>query len=212
MFNKFATTCLLISTVLSPYAYADTVSWASWVGQDGSFVQDGKPIDVSYSGQYAWTDFTSGIFDDVPGSFTNAVYTNTPGSNGTIALTGTGEGRFTFSHAVTNPLLALWSVGQPGYQVRFVFDTSNFEIVSEGAGHWGGGSLVQDGNRVTGEEGNGLIQFYGSYTSIHFQLPDYEYYYGATIGAPTSAVPPPGSIWLMGSTLLGLLSLKRHNA
>ncbi|WP_367154355.1 hypothetical protein [Methylomonas sp. HYX-M1] len=93
-----------------------------------------------------------------------------------------------------------------------MFDTSNFEIVSEGAGHWGGGSLVQDGKRVTGEEGNGLIQFYGSYTNIHFQLPDYEYYYGATIGAPTSAVPLPGSIWLMGSTLLGLLSLKRHNA
>jgi len=212
MINKFAAACAFICTLVSSFAHADTVSWTSWGDQSGVLIKNGTSIDVFYSGQYGWTDYAAGIFDDVPTSFTTASYTNTPASNGSIAMTGIGEGNFTFSQAVINPLLAIWSIGQEGTPVRFIFDTDNFEILAEGAGHWGGGSLVKDGNLVTGSEGNGLLQFYGSFTSIHFQLPDYEYYYGATVGAPIPAVPLPGSIWLMGSALPSLLRLKRNKA
>lgn len=192
---------------------SNTANWTNWTGTTtGSFVQNGNIIDVSYSGDEHGNSHDAAIFDQVPNSFTSGTVTNTPSSNGTIVMYGGGnsDGNFHFSQAVVNPLLALWSVGQAGKAVSFVFDTDQFNILSQGGGHWGGGSLTQSGNSVTGYEGNGLIQFYGTYTDIHFSLPNYEYYYGATVGAP-AAVPVPAALPLMASGLgfLGWGSYRR---
>lgn len=195
-----------------------SASWAEWDGTSGGFVQNGHVIEVTYTGQTDGTIINSGfIFNAVPSSFTSSSVTNTPGDNGTIKITGGNDsfGHFHFSQAVINPIIALWSVGRDGSPVSFVFDSANFEILSQGAGNWGGGSLIKSGATVTGYEGNGLVQFIGSYTDINFSLPDYENYYGATVGALMQeivSVPLPSAFWLLGSGLMGLVAMGRRPA
>lgn len=206
----------LLALPLSVFA-ADTASWTNWVDiHHGSLTQNSNTINVGYTGSAFALDHGS-YFYDVPSSFTSATITNTPGTNGTLEMAG-GDSTvhtFTFSQAVVDPVIALYSVGQGGRPVRFVFDTSAFSITSATAnGHWGGGSLIQAGNTVTGVEGNGLLQFTGSYTSISFTTPDYEYHYGGTVGAPTVAVPEPeaAGMVLAGLMVAGALLRRRTQA
>lgn len=184
----------------------DTASWANWTSStQGTLVQNGDVIDVTYSGS-AFSMSKSGFYYDVPSSFTSATITNTPGTNGTFLISGGNATvhTFSFSQAVINPVIAVFSVGQLGVPVRFVFETDQFSVTSATAnGHWGGGTLTQSANVITGREGNGLLEFQGTYTSISFTTPDYEYYYGAAIGAPLAAVPEPATLALaMGGVLV----------
>ena len=192
---------------------ADTASWAYWSSSTGgTFVQNSNTITVTYTGDTGGVYASSAPFTSVPSSFTSATVTNTPvnslemeGGNATVNT-------FAFSHAVVNPLVAVWSVGQPGLPVSFNFlNNPSFTILSQGAGGWGGGTLTQSGNSITGWEGNGVIQFQGSYTSISFTTPNYEYYYGATVGAPVAAVPEPETYAMMlaGLGLLGFAARRR---
>ncbi|MDN5753861.1 MAG: PEP-CTERM sorting domain-containing protein [Nitrosospira sp.] len=191
----------------------DTASWTHWTSSPGSiggdFTQGSHTIDVTYSGN-ALVNYNPDIYD-VASSFTSAEVTNTPGTNGTLIMTGgTNEiNNLHFSQAVINPIIDLFSVGQGGVPVTFNFlDGATFSILSQGAGHWGGGLLTQSGSSVTGWEGNGLLQFHGTYTDISFITPDYEFYYGATVGAintvihdgkvsAINAVPEPATYMLV---------------
>ena len=195
------------------HAFAATVDWTSWnANLTGTMTQGSQLINVSYSGETLGVDYSAYIYD-VPSSFTSAQVSNTPGSKGTINMQGNGENlnTFTFDHAVVNPYIDLFSVGQGGLPVRFVFQVngSDLSILAQGSGHWGGGSLVQSGNIVTGIEGNGLLQLQGSYTSISFYTPDHEYYYGATVGVAAVPEPETWGMLLAGMGVLGLLARRR---
>lgn len=195
-------------------AAADTASWASWSDTTGTFLQNGNTITVTYTGQFNSVDHIAAVFDDVPTSFTNSAVTNTPGANGTIHMTGgiSAPNNFHFSQAVIDPLIAIWSVGQPGLPVTVNFD-SPFTILSQGAGHWGGGTLTQNDNSLTGVEGNGLLQFHGSYTDITFTTPNFENYYGLTVGSLATAVPEPETytMLLAGLALMGFMARRRKS-
>jgi hypothetical protein len=196
-------------------ASIDTASWTNWTSSTtGSFMQNLNTINVTYTGDSNTLGVIYGSYIyDVPSSFTNADITNTPGSNGTLQMQGGSSfvNNFHFSQAVINPLIELFSVGNSNNAASFNFlNGATFSILKEGAGHWGGGSLVQNGNSVIGAEGNGLIQFVGTYSDISFTTPNYEFFYGATVGAPVSAVPVPAAIWMFASGLLGFGFLRRR--
>ena len=186
---------------------ADTASWTNWTdAANGSFVQNANTINVTYSGQTGGVYNSSAPFTAVLSSFTSPTVTNTPVNS--LQMTGglTGINTFTFSQAVINPLIAVWSVGQPSLPVSFNFlNNPTFTILSQGAGNWGGGSLTQSGSSITGYEGNGVIQFQGSFTSISFTTPNFEDYYGATVGAPSIAAVPEPETYAMLVAGLGLL-------
>ena len=220
--KKLLSACLLAAVMpLSAFA-ADTADWTDWTtNTQGSFVQNGNTISVTYSGTNLGVSHAD-FYYNVPSSFTTALVTNSPSAaDGTIIMTGgdTTVNTFTFSQAVVDPLLVLFSVGQPGgYFVPFNFLGSvDFSILAQGAGNWGGGSLVKTGNTVTGEEGNGLIQFHGSYTQISFTTPVYEFYYGGSVGALSNLrqvpVPEPETyaLLLAGLGLVGLAARRRRS-
>ncbi|MYN19995.1 PEP-CTERM sorting domain-containing protein [Rugamonas sp. FT107W] len=208
---------LALAAPLAASAATPTVSWTAWVNAgSGSLTQDAQTIAVTYTGDTIGLDYSSNIYD-VPSSFTNAEVTNTPGSNGTILMMGGNAtvNHFHFSQAVVDPYIDVFSVGQSGVPVSFVFQNGSLTILSQGAGHWGGGALLSSGLTVTGYEGNGLLKFSGTYTDISFITPNSEYYYGATVGAAiTSPVPEPGSYAMLaaGLGLLGAVVSRRKAA
>ena len=107
----------------------------------------------------------------------------------------------TFSKSVVNPVMAIWSLGAGGTTASFNFTPSEpFTIESGGpSAEYGGSTIfVCSGNSlaVCGTEGNGTIQFQGTFSTISWTNPVFENYYGFTIGAPISTsvvVPEPAS-------------------
>ena len=134
-------------------------------------------------------------------------------SNNIIRLTGgtSTVDTITFSQAVTNPVFAIWSLGQGGNTSSFNFIGATPVLVSGGPSAEYNGSSIWigtgvDGNTVYGTEGNGTVEFIGTFTSISWTNPVSEDWYGFNVGISAVAVPEPGSVGLMlaGLTLLGL--------
>lgn len=217
-----ATATAVVFSLAAPaqaFNVPDTASWAAWApavtpGLAASLTQNGNTVDVSYTGDRAGLDFDASYFDTLS-SFTNVAVTNTPEDLGTVRMVGGAAtvNSFHFSAPVIDPVMAVFSVGSGGTPARFVFlDSPSFVIGAQGSGHWGGGSLVLSTPfTLSGVEGNGLLQFKGSYTDIRFTTPDSEYYYGASVGAMTTAVPEPQCFALMlAGLVVGAAMLRRR--
>jgi hypothetical protein len=213
-----------IATLAPAAAKADTISWTSWSFPavtaspyvapgiaTGTLIINGNPITVTYTGQLI---NTSGATDWSPSStFDGGIGPAPPNGNAEVAMTG-GQSyteTITFSSSVTNPILAIWSLGQNGIIGQYVFAAGQpFTITSGGPNaQYGGASIYSVGNTVFGEEGNGDVQFAGVYKTITFTTPVYENYYAFTVGADVAPVPEPATLGLMGTGILGLVALGR---
>jgi hypothetical protein len=226
-------TCAVISI---PTAHADTFVWATWTadtpstGTTGSATGTMPGFTITYSGQVSqlnggpsWTPASTWI---------GGVVGNGPPVDATsIHMEGGNPGTetITFSGPVANPVLAIWSLGEPGVQTSFDFNSSEpFTIAGGGPNaEYGGSGLVINsaGTGVTGNEGNGLIELLGVYTSFTFTTPNFENYYDFTIGedqtvtstlppgggttTPTGAVPEPATLSLFGMGLAALPFARR---
>lgn len=164
-------------------------------------------------------------------TFTSAAAANAPtSSNGFIGVFGQQGtvNTITFATAVVDPVMAFWSLGAsggtntgqgrncliaslPGCTARAVFNAS-FSILGGGASAEYGGSSVFTlpgyVNTLFGTEGNGVIQFHGTFTSLSWTNPDFESWSGFTVGvpvAPIAPVPEPQTLLLVctGGLLIG---------
>jgi len=194
----------VIALCASIPARADTIDWTTWgaaaPGTPGSaFGATSGGLGVSYSGDLqslvanypSWTpttSYTGGTIGNAP-----------PQSGGILQLFGgnTDVNTIFFSHAVVNPVLAIWSLGQTGIDAQFDFVNAPFTIEAGGpSAEYGGQSITSSGDTVYGLEGNGVIQFTGTYSSISWSNPVFENWYGFTVGNDLSAVPEPAT-WAM---------------
>ncbi len=195
-------------------ASAATITWTSWtsgtVGLAGTAQGTMTPlgVTVSYAGEVnkfytsypSWTPvntYSGGTVDNAP-----------PGDGGIVGLNGgsnTGVNTITFSTPVVDPVMAIWSLGQTGTPASFEFNSSEpFTIEAGGSStEYGGQAITASGYTVNGIEGNGTIQFHGTFTTLSWSNPQRENWYGFTVGAP-SAVPAPASVWLFGLGMIGL--------
>jgi hypothetical protein len=205
-------------------AVAGPIDWASWsntvVGNTtgsatATFATAG--ITAGYAGELQ--QFVGGYPSYTPVStFTGGTIGNAPAqADGIVRIIGgtaAGTNTITFSQAVVNPVLAIWSLGQPGLQAQFNFNQA-FTIESGGPNaEYGGASIFAVGNTVYGAEGNGVVQFTGSITSISWTNPIAENWYGFTVGVPVVAVPEPETYALMlaGFAALAFVARRRKTA
>jgi PEP-CTERM motif len=210
----------------SALAHADTVVWTNWSsatpGTPGSATGTIGSINVTYSGQ------TSGL-TNVPSwtpasTFTGGVVGNAPPHTPTIQLEG-GTGlseTISFSSTVVDPIFAIWSLGQGGLPATFDFSSKSgqpFTVVGGGpSAEFGGSALTSTGSVVHGSEGNGLVQFMGSFDSISFTTPVFENYYAFTVGydstltGPPPTVPEPATLSLFGLGLAAVPLIRRSLA
>jgi hypothetical protein len=218
---------ILTFAAVSPVQGAP-ISWVTWTagtpgGTTGTAAGTiaGLGVSVSYAGEF---DFFDGGLDWLPvASFTGGNVDNAPPSgpavaNDGIAITGgpgTGTNTITFGMPVENPVLAIWSLGQPGTTAQFVF-SAPFSIQGGGPNsEFGGASIFTGGtcpaSAVCGIEGNGVIQFAGTFTSISWTNPVFESYYVFTVGVPGGqAVPEPATLLLLGTGLAAALRRRRR--
>jgi PEP-CTERM motif len=227
------------AVTLIPTAHADTFVWATWTadtpstGTTGSATGTMPGFTITYSGQLSGLDNgTSGPSWTPHSTWIGGVVGNGPPSGATsIHMEGGNPGieTITFSGPVANPVLAIWSLGAGGIQTSFDFNSGEpFTIAGGGPNaEYGGSGLVINtaGTGVTGNEGNGLIELLGIYTSFTFTTPIFENYYNFTIGEddtitstlppgggttpPTSAVPEPSTLSLLGTGLTALAFARR---
>jgi PEP-CTERM motif len=215
-----------------PAAHADTYVWANWTtstagnnATSGGTAAGSMPgFTITYTGQLS--GLSAGPSWNPTSTWIGGIVQNGPpvGASSIHMEGGPNSGieTITFSGPVANPVLAIWSLGEPGDPTSFDFNASEpFVIVAGGPNaEYGGGALVLDaaGTGVTGSEGNGVVELIGVYSSITFTTPLFENYYNFTIGEdqtvtstlPTSGTTPePETISLLGLGLAALPFVRR---
>jgi len=202
-----------------PLAHADSIAWATWTaespGSPGTASGNiGGTIGITYSGQFS--GYATGTSWNPTGTFTGGVVGNQPPPYVGIAMEGgvTYTETITFSQVVADPIFAVWSLGAGGTPASFDFTSSEpFSVQGGGpSAEYGGTALTISGEDVEGQEGNGIIQFNGDFSSITFTTPQYENYYAFTVGEdqtltsqlPAGPAPEPATLSLLG---LGLAVL-----
>ena len=202
-------------TTLASVVQAAPIVWTNWTAANAttasgtmggvtvSFSGDLNPAAQVAGGTNFWA-VNSGIYTSAPD------VDNAPPDSDIIRLNGgagTGTQTITFSQALTTPVMAIMSLGQPAVPVRWVFTDEDFTILNSGTGFFGGaagGSLFEDAGEVLrGIEGHGVIRFNGTFTSITFTLPDLENWHGFQVGVDQQqvvqqqVVPEPATLLLV---------------
>ena len=206
------------SLAASGLAQAATIDWNTWTSTTAGAIAS-TPVSVAFSGE-TYSGWYASYPSWNPGTTwaDGSVVANGPaGDNGIIRLVGGGGDdaivdTVTFSQAVVNPVFAIWSLGQGGDTASFNFDATPTLVAGGPSAEYGGSSIWvgtgADCNNVYGTEGNGTVEFIGTFTSISWTNPGAENWYGFNVGIAgvAAAVPEPGSVGLLlaGLTLLGL--------
>lgn len=119
---------------------------------------------------------------------------NSPPTADVIRLTTAGTYTLTFAQPVTNPVMAILSLGGLDGAVTLDFLTQPVTLLSTGTGFFGGNTLLSIiGNTVGGKEVNGLVQFPGTMTTLTFTMNPGENWSGVTVGIPVVVTPVPVS-------------------
>lgn len=204
-------TILLLGLAVAAPGFMCAATWTNWSSASGNTVTGTLGgVGVTYTGEVNFTQLNNTGTNYYSPSTT---YVGGPSTSDMIAISGNSAVHtFTFSSAVVNPVLAVVSLG--GLVPTSYTFSSPFTIVSQGAGSTFGGCstcLTVSGNTLTGNEGDGIIQFNGTFTSLSFTAANGEYWNGFTIGtAGATVVPEPASIGLAGIVLAGGALLLRR--
>ena len=125
-------------------------------------------------------------------TYTSAVVDNAPATSDIIRVVGGTSvvSTFTFSRPVTDPVMAILSMGNSGANVTYNFDAP-FDILSNDRGYWGNGPLTElTGDVLRGAEGHGTIQFQGTFSTISWTMPVAENWHGFTV----AVIPEPATL------------------
>ena len=117
----------------------------------------------------------------------------------------------TFSQPVINPVLAIASLGNSagGGSRDYNFDQP-FTLLKAGTGFFSPSDATTlthpSGNVLRGNEGNGLIQFTGTLSTISWTNPVAETWSGFTVGV--APVPEPSTAMILLASITGLVGIR----
>lgn len=221
-FQKIATLGVFaFSTVSVSSVDAATIAWTDWTSSDSTSAAGTiGDIDVGFTGNIFPAAQTGGgvnYWNVNPSIFTAPGLDNPPPDSDIVRLTGgstTGTQALVFSESVTNPVMAIMSLGRTSVLTSYNFDTP-FTILNQGTGFWGGtGTSLSIGpdHQLFGREGHGLIQFQGTVDQISWTIPTSEQWHGFTVGVVESAesVPEPmGVLSFLGLSSVAGIALRK---
>jgi hypothetical protein len=183
-----------------------TITWTDWTSAtSGSVTGNAGGVTVTWTGGFDFAQTSGGTNYWEPAStYTSAGVPNAPGSTDIIGLSTVG-GTLSFSQPVTNPVLAIVSLGQPGLSTEWVFVNRPITRLSSGPGFWGNGPLTRVSATVLeGREGHGTIQLMGTFSSVDLLIRNGESWAGFTVG-----IPSPGAAALLGLAALSATRRRR---
>ncbi|MEQ8662713.1 MAG: PEP-CTERM sorting domain-containing protein [Gammaproteobacteria bacterium] len=219
-----------------PYNYVD---WTSANPQGGTAsgvitLPDASTVNVNFNVFTATGAPGSFFFGQTNGGtnywnpstpYISAEVDNAPPDPDILALIGGVNHTYvvSLSEPIKDPIMAIVSLGRGGSNTSYVFDRP-FDIVSEGAGFWGGNDTTAleelPGNVLLGNEGHGTIQFLGTFDTFAWTVPTGENWHGFTYGIRTTlaiepdpdpdAVPEPATLGLVGAALAGICGVRRR--
>lgn len=216
-------TCLVLAAALSWVCVpaSAVTTWTDWTsstpGASGSAVGTLNGNAVTYAGPVLGNRVTNGSFAPfwAPAtSFVGGTSTASPATVGDIITLNNSPNTatLTFASPVINPVFAIWSLGAPGAAASITFDaTPTFEVGGPNVS-FGGSPITVSGNTVSGREGNGVVQFNGTFSSLSFTSTP-ENYYGFTVGenGAVGPIPEPSTWILMTLGLAGIaLGMRRR--
>jgi len=199
---------------------SDTLSSGGTNGSAaGTITTPQGTVNVSYSGDVVSAtqinDSGTDYYTSWQSVYTNAIVSNSPTNVDVIALSEAYAytDTLTFSTAATNPILDIVSLGAVGVPVSYLFSATPV-ILSQGSASFGGCStcLSVSGNTLTGAEGDGVVEFVGTYTSISWTTSGGEYWNGFTVGEAASVGTPEPATWtgLLIISMLAIPFVRRH--
>jgi hypothetical protein len=164
------------------------------------------PSAPAHADTIAWTNWST-ISAGNPGSAS--------GTAGTITVTYSGQ-----TNGLTNvpswTPASTFTGGVVGNAPPHTPTIQLFNILGGGPStEFGGSAITSTGSVVHGSEGNGLVQFMGSFDSITFTTPNFENYYAFTVGYDATlsggggTVPEPATLSLFGLGVAALPLLRR---
>ena len=210
---------LLFASLAPPAAAADWTNWttlSSPTQVTGQLIEGTSTIGVSYSGEvgFAQLNGTGVNYFQPLSTFTAPSVPNAPAFD-MIGISGTASTHtITFSQAVLDPVLAIVSLGQAGIGTQYTFSLASgqsMSILSQGpSSAWGGCGtcLSLSGSTLTGHEGDGLVQFTGTFSQLSWTGASPEFWNGITVGV--TPVPEPASWALLSLGLLTMVPLARR--
>jgi len=198
-------------------AQAAPIDWNTWSSNSAGTMANG--VNVGYSSADGH-NLVGGYPSYTPASTfaDGTVVNNAPVSGNNILQIFGGTATVntvTFSSAVINPVMAIWSLGQGGINASFVFQNATPVFVSGGpSAEYAGNPISVVGNTVFGVEGNGTVQFIGTYTSLSWTNPVFENWYGFNVGVAGVANPVPEpetyALMLAGLGVVGAIARRRQ--
>lgn len=198
---------------ISNSLFGAAINWTTWTSQPsattvtGTLTVGSTPVSVGYTGEIAFTQLnhTGTNFFQPTSTFTAPpTVTNSPPSD-MIAIDGTATTHtITFGTAIDDPIMEIVSLGQPGVGTQYDFALSSgqsMSILAQGPSNSFGGCntcLSLSGTTITGHEGDGIVQFTGTFTSLSWTGANPEFWNGITFGVtglavPTNGVPEPAT-------------------
>jgi|SRR5689334_6462777 len=224
-------TLVFCVSALGP-ASAATINWTTWKSRpttttaEGTLQVGGTDVGVSYSGEIAFVQlngtgtnyFTPATTFTAPPAVTNSPPADMIGIDGT-ATTHT----IAFSTPVVDPVMEIVSLGQPSIHTQYKFALSagqSMSILAQGPSTIFHGCssppclTFTDTNTLQGIEGDGLIQFTGTFSSLTWTGANPEFWNGITVGATGLPVPEPATwgVVLVGFGLAALTRILRRYA